>query len=327
MPEPRTIPDKPAYAVIGSGAVGAYYGGCLQRLGREVHFHCYRDAEYIKLHGLRIDSHTGDFTLPVVRAYANVNDMPRCDVVIVALKTTNNHHLPDLLPPVLKDGGVVLVLQNGLGIESRVAETVGHQRVMGGLCFICSHKIGPGHIHHTDYGRVEFADHTQDGKPAGITPRLRTVARDFESAGNPVVLNEDLVLARWRKLVWNVPFNGLSVVLDTDTASIMADPAMRGRAHGLMREVQSAAKACTGRMIDDDFVQMMLDWTDNMEPYLPSMKIDFDTGRPMEVEAIFGAPLRAARAAGCHVPGLAEVYEKLTAIEAGRDTANPGAVS
>ena len=325
MPEPRTIPDEPTYAVIGSGAVGAYYGGCLQRLGRAVHFHCYRDAEHIKRHGLRIDSHTGDFVLPKAHAYADVNDMPRCDVVIVALKTTNNHHLPGLLPPVMKDNGVALVLQNGLGIESHVAGTVGHGRVMGGLCFICSHKIGPGHVHHTDYGRVEFADHTQDGKPAGITPRLRTVARDFESAGNPVVLNEDLVLARWRKLVWNVPFNGLSVVLNTDTASIMADPAMRARAHGLMREVQSAASACTGRAIDDDFVQMMMDWTDNMEPYLPSMKIDFDTGRPMEVEAIFGAPLRAARAAGCDVPGLAEVYEKLSAIEAGRKVANPGA--
>jgi 2-dehydropantoate 2-reductase len=327
MTESCTIPDDPTYAVIGSGAVGAYYGGCLQRLGREVHFHCYRDAEHIKLHGLRIDSHTGDFVLPTVHTYADVKDMPRCDVVIVALKTTNNHLLPGLLPPTMKDDGVALVLQNGLGIESQVAQIVGHKRVMGGLCFICSHKIGPGHIHHTDYGRVEFADHTQDGKPAGITPRLRTVARDFELAGNPVVLNEDLALARWRKLVWNVPFNGLSVVLDTDTASIMADPAVRARAHGLMREVQSAAKACIGRTIDDDFVQMMLDWTDNMEPYLPSMKIDCDTGRPMEVEAIFGAPLRAAREAGCHVPGLAVVYERLCEIEAARMKSTPAAGS
>jgi 2-dehydropantoate 2-reductase len=260
---------------------------------------------------LRIDSHTGDFVLRDVRAYADVNDMPRCDVVIVALKTTNNHHLPDLLPPVMKDAGVALVLQNGLGIERYVGGIVGHDRVMGGLCFICSHKIGPGHIRHTDYGRVEFADHTEDGAPAGITPRVRTVARDFERAGNPVVMNEDLVLARWRKLVWNVPFNGLSVVLDRDTSSIMSDPTTRGRAHKLMREVQAAAKAAAGRVIDDGFIDFMLESTDKMEPYYPSMKIDYDSHRPMEIEAIFGAPLRAARQVGCEVPELRKVYDSL----------------
>jgi 2-dehydropantoate 2-reductase len=312
----RTLPDEPTYAVIGTGAVGAYYGGCLQRLGREVHYHSYRDAEHIKRHGLRIDSANGDFMLPNAHAYADASDIPRCDVVLLALKTTNNHHLPDLLPPAIKQEGVVVVLQNGLGIESQVAKIVGDERVMGGLCFICSHKIGPGHIQHTDYGRVEFADHTADGTPAGITPRVRTVARDFEQAGNPVVVNEDLVLARWKKLVWNVPFNGLSVVLDTDTATIMADAGLRARAHGLMREVQAAARACAGREIGDDFIEMMLDWTEKMEPYLPSMKIDHDADRPMEIEAIFGEPLRAAQQAGCDVPGLAEVYEKLVALSA-----------
>lgn len=314
MTPASTIPDEPTYAVIGSGAVGAYYGGCLQRSGREVHFHCYRDAEVVRQNGLRIDSHTGDFVLRDVRAYADVGDMPRCDVVIVALKTTNNHHLPELLPPVMKDDGVALVLQNGLGIERYVGGIVGHERVMGGLCFICSHKIGPGHIQHTDYGRVEFADHTADGTPAGITPRVRTVARDFERAGNPVVMNEDLVLARWRKLVWNVPFNGLSVVLDRDTSSIMSDPATRGRAHTLMREVQAAAKASAGRVIDDGFIDFMLASTDKMEPYYPSMKIDHDAGRPMEIEAIFGEPLRAAVAAGCDVPEIGRLYEQLSGL-------------
>jgi 2-dehydropantoate 2-reductase len=310
----RSIPDHPTYAVIGSGAVGAYYGGCLQRLGREVHFLCRSDYEHVKAHGLRVDSVNGGFSLPQVNTYARVEDLPPADVVIVALKTTGNDELPALLPPAVRDDALVLTLQNGLGIEHAVGEIVGHDRVMGGLCFICSHKIGPGHVHHLDYGRVEFADHTADGSPAGVTPRVRTVAADFEAAGNPVVVNEDLVLARWKKLVWNVPFNGLCVVLDTDTATIMADPDLRGRAHGLMLEVQAAARASAGRVIENDFVEMMLDWTQKMEPYLPSMKLDHDAGRPMEVEAIFGEPLRAARVAGCDVPELAAVYERLSAI-------------
>ncbi len=311
MPGKHDILDKPTYAVIGTGAVGAYYGGCLQRLGRVVHYLCHSDFDHVKQHGLRIDSVNGDFTLPQVHVYSNVDDMPRCDVVILALKTTHNHLLPTLLPAAIKEDGVVLVLQNGLGIEREVAEIVGGERVMSGLCFLCSNKLGPGHVHHLDYGRVEFADYTPDGTPAGITPRMRTIADDFEHAGNPVVLNEDLALARWKKLVWNIPFNGLTVTLDTDTAAIMADPSTRGEAHALMLEVQASAKACTGREIGDDLVQMMLDWTEKMEPYLPSMKLDHDAGRALEVEAIFGAPLRAAEAAGCDVPGLSRIYGQL----------------
>ena len=310
----RTLPDPPTYAVIGSGAVGAYYGGCLQRLGRGVNFLCRSDYEHVKQHGWRIDSHLGDFTLPNAHVYRDVRDMPACDVVIVALKTTSNHLLPELLPPIVRDGAVVLTLQNGLGVERQVGEIVGHDRVMGGLCFICSHKLGPGHVHHMEYGRVEFADYTEDGSPAGITPRLKTIARDFEQSGNEIVVNEDLVLARWKKLVWNVPFNGLTVVLNTDTQTIMADPDLRGRAYGLMLEIQKAARECAGRRIEDEFVQMMLDWTEKMEPYLPSMKLDHDAGRPMEVEAIFGAPLRAAEQAGCDVPALNELYNCLSTI-------------
>ncbi len=316
MPALHDIPAEPTYAVIGTGAVGAFYGGCLQKLNRTVHFLCRSDYHHVKQHGLRIDSVNGDFTLPRVNVYPDVNNMPGCDVVIVALKTTHNHLLAKLLPPLVKDEGVVLVLQNGLGIERQVAGIVGDARVMSGLCFLCSNKLGPGHIHHLDYGRVEFADYTADGSPAGITPRMRTIADDFEQAGNPVVLNEDLTLARWKKLVWNIPFNGLTVLLNTDTAAIMADPTLRAEAHALMLEVQRAAKTCASRIIEDNFVQMMLDWTDEMEPYQPSMKLDHDAGRALEVEAIFGAPLRAATEAGCDMPKLKLIYKRLIAVGA-----------
>jgi len=311
----RALPANPTYAVIGSGAVGMYYGACLQKIGRRVHYLCRSDYGHVRQHGIRVDSHLGDFTLPKANVYQHVNELPSCDIVIVALKTTSNHLLPELLPPVVTKGAAILVLQNGLGIEGRVGAITGHDHVMGGLCFICSHKLGPGHIHHMDYGRVEFADHTEDGSPAGITPRIQTVARDFEMAGNEIVMNEDLVLARWKKLIWNVPFNGLSVVLDTDTQSIMATPALRQHAHDLMREVQQATEACAGRTIEDHFVEMMLDWTDKMEPYLPSMKLDYNAKRPMEVEAIFGEPLRAATQAGCDTPKLKEIYGRLAALD------------
>ncbi|HKL21244.1 MAG TPA: 2-dehydropantoate 2-reductase N-terminal domain-containing protein, partial [Tichowtungia sp.] len=131
-------------AVIGTGGIGGYYGGLLQRAGNEVHFLLHSDVEHVREHGLRIDSKNGDFTLPQVNAYHDAADMPKCDLVIVALKTTANHLLKDALPRVAKKDGTVLILQNGLGPDDDVAAIVGPERVVGGLCFICSSKPGPG---------------------------------------------------------------------------------------------------------------------------------------------------------------------------------------
>lgn len=302
------------YAILGTGALGGYYGACLQRVGLEVHFLLHRDYQHVREQGLVIESPDGDFTLPVVNAYDAVTKMPACDVAIVALKTTQNHLLPDILPPVVKDDGVVLVLQNGMGIEQEVAQLVGSKRVMGGLCFLCSNKVGPGHIHHLDYKQITLGEYLPDYQPGGLTERMRQIADDFERAGIPITLAEDLLLARWQKLVWNIPYNGLSVVLDATTNELMADQYTRSLVEQLMGEVLAGA-AATGRKISDRFIQTMLDYTEKMTPYRTSMKIDYDERRPLEVEAIVGNPLRVATAAGTDLPLISMLYRQLKFLD------------
>lgn len=302
------------YAILGTGALGGFYGARLQRSQTEVHFLLRSDYEQVAQRGLIIESVDGDFTLPQVNAYCDVEKMPPCDVVVVAMKTTQNHQLRSLLPPVLKDNGVVLVLQNGLGVEEQVAEIVGGDRVIGGLCFICSNKVAPGHIRHLDYKKIALGDYA-DYAPAGITPRMQQIAADFERAGIPIDLEPDLFLARWKKLVWNIPFNGLSVVLDAVTSEMMADDAIRTLATQLMQEVQQGA-AALGRTVPDAFVASMLDHTAKMKPYLTSMKIDYDEKRPLELEAIFHYPLKAARQAGVELPRIQMLYQQLFFLDA-----------
>ncbi|HEY9608575.1 putative 2-dehydropantoate 2-reductase [Allocoleopsis sp.] len=298
------------YAILGTGALGGYYGACLQRVGLEVHFLLHRDYQHVREQGLVIQSADGDFTLPYVNAYDDAAKMPACDVVIVALKTTQNHLLCDMLLPVVKDNGVVLVLQNGLGIEQEVAAIVGSKRVMGGLCFLCSNKVGPGHIHHLDYKQITLGEYLPDYQPGGLTERMRQIADDFERAGIPITLAEDLLLARWQKLVWNIPYNGLSVVLDATTNELMADQYTRSLVEQLMEEVVAGA-AATARKISDRFIQTMLDYTEKMTPYRTSMKIDYDERRPLEVEAIVGNPLRVATAVGTNLPLISMLYRQL----------------
>lgn len=305
------------YAIVGTGALGGFYGARLQKADLEVNFLLRSDYDRVKKHGLIVESPEGDFTLPQVRAYHDARKMPQCDVVIVALKTTQNHLLPKILPHLLKDDGVVLVLQNGLNTEPEVAKIVGAERVIGGLCFLCSYKVSPGHICHLDYGSITLGEYTEDYKQIGITNRLHQIASDFRRAQIPIKLSGDLLLSRWKKLVWNIPYNGLSVLLNARTDELMANPDTLILVKEIMAEVIAGAKSYD-RIISDDFIPDMLDYTHKMKPYRTSMKIDYDESRPLEVEAIFGNPMRVAEQAGIKLPQIEVLYRMLKFVDAQR---------
>lgn len=298
------------YAILGTGALGGFYGARLQQAGLEVHYLLHSDYDHVKQYGLVVESRAGDFSLPKVNAYRDVREMPPCDVVAIALKTTQNHLLHELLPPIAHANGLVLVLQNGLGVEAQVAAIAPQMQILGGLCFLCSNKIGAGHIRHLDYGQISLGEYQPGDAPAGMTEAMRQVAQDFELAGIPISLEADLLLARWKKLVWNIPFNGLSVVLNAQTDELIAHPATRSLAVSLMQEVVAAA-AGYNRKIPLAFIEQMLSYTQGMKPYRTSMKIDFDAGKPLEVETMFGNPLRAAQMAKVATPQTEMLYQQL----------------
>ena len=304
-----------SYSIVGTGAIGGYYGACLQKAGFSVNFLLRSDYEQVKKHGLAIESWQGDFTLPQVAAYRHAAEMPPTDVVIVTLKTTHNEALKTILPSVLKDSGVVLLLQNGLGAEEDVAKIVGGDRIIGGLGFICANKVEPGHIHHLDEGAIKLAQYSPNYKPSGITDRMRQIAANFEQAGIEIFLSEDLLLSRWKKLMWNIPYNGLSVVLDATTQQLMADASARSLIEQIMQEVQLGARS-NHRFIPDSYIPTLLETTQQMKPYRTSMKIDYDLGRPLELEAIIGTPLRVAATAGVHLPRIEMLYQQLKFLEA-----------
>ncbi|MEA5569902.1 putative 2-dehydropantoate 2-reductase [Calothrix sp. UHCC 0171] len=307
------------YGILGTGALGGFYGAKLQKSGLPVNFLVRSDYQHIVEHGLMIESIDGNFHLPKINAYIDVDKkMPRCDVVIIAMKTTQNYQLPQILPSLVKDDGVVLVLQNGLGMETEVAKIVGNERVIGGLSFLTANKIAPGHIRHLSYKNIILGGFAANYQLVEINSRMQQIASDFENAGIPMELTTDLLLARWKKLVWNIPYNGLSVILNASTAELMADMHTRELVEKIMNEVVLAAEIC-GREIPHSFVQLMLGNTAKMPSYQPSMKIDFDECRPLEVEAIFGNPLRITSTFDAHVsdklPLINCLYQQLKFLD------------
>jgi len=300
---------KIRYGVIGTGGIGGFYGGMLAHSGQEVHFLFHSDFDYVRNHGLRVDSVFGDFHLKNVHAYQTTEDMPVCDVVLVGLKTTSNHLLKTLLPPLLDKNTTVILIQNGLGNEARLAADFPDLSIAGGLGFICSGKFGPGYIVHSEHGKINIGSHQGDNQLI-----LKQVIADFSAANVPAEMAEDLVTSRWKKLVWNVPYNGLSVVMNTLTSQLMAHPATFQLCKDLMLEVIGAANAC-GVTIGDKFAQVMLEYTLDMKPYAPSMKLDFDFKRPLEIEAIYSAPLDAAEKAGFNMPKVRMLEQQLRLIQ------------
>ena len=140
---PYLCPPVMKYAIIGTGAIGGYYGARLAQSGQEVHFLSHSDYQYVKEHGLQVDSCDGSFHLDHVSVYQYSKDMPTCDVVIVGLKTTNNHLLPELLPPILGEHTAVVLIQNGIGVEADVQQMFPDVQLIAGLAFICQDGARP----------------------------------------------------------------------------------------------------------------------------------------------------------------------------------------
>ena len=299
------------YAVIGTGGIGGYYGGKLARSGQEVHFLFRSDYDYVKEHGLQVDSCDGSFHLPKINAYDTTENIPDVDVVIVCLKTTTNHKLSKLLPPLLKPDTIVILIQNGIGVEQDVEQMFPGIQLVAGLAFICTAKTGPGHVNHQCYGSINFGNYScrDEGK-------FNQMVADFTKAGVKAGVVE-YHEARWRKAVWNMPFNGMTVVLNTQTDSLLKNPSTRQLIREQMMEVVGAASAL-GVTIDETFVDQMIQTTDEMTPYSPSMKLDYDFHRLMEIDYLYTRPIAEARKVGFRMPKLEMLEAELRFIESQR---------
>jgi 2-dehydropantoate 2-reductase len=301
-----------SYAVIGTGAVGGFYGAKLQSIGFEVHFLLHEDYEHVCKNGLKIESIDGDFALPKINAYQYAHEMPTCDVVIVALKAVNNSVLPKLLPYLLNKNTIILLLQNGLGAEQEIASWIGTRSLVSGICSLRANKIKPGYIRHLHSGAITLAEYGLDYVPQGITNSMKALAQNFEIAGISITLSENLLLSRWRKLLWNIPFNGLSVVYNA-TPDVIIFKA-QSLLEQLMEEVLLGAKSCNCTF-SSDLIYKILENTAKMKPYCTSMKIDYDRKQPLEIEAIYGNPLKIAHQHNVRLPRIEMLYKKLKFLD------------
>ena len=296
--------------LVGVGAVGGFYGLMLDQGGEDIHFHLRSNFKKVKEEGFSLVHHLPEWKeeeIKNVRVYNDTSAIGICDWIIIASKATANDQIIDLIKPMVGNKTSFLTLQNGLGNVENIADAFGEKRdILGGLCFTCINRTGVNRIESLLPGYVQF------GQYGGLLSEKGSRLVDaFERIGVKVQRAESLDEALWRKLCWNVPFNGLSIVgggITTDL--ILSNVVLRKRAQQLMIEIQAGAQAY-GILIEDRFLDKQFQLTEAMGPYKPSSLIDYLAGKPVEVEAIFGEALNRGQRKGVQMKELSKLYHKM----------------
>ena len=290
-------------AVVGAGAVGAYYGCMLARAGHDVHFLARSDFRHVLKHGYEIRRLNESFRINPAQVYDSPEKIGPADLVLIALKSTSNDHYQELVAPLITPKTLALVLQNGMGNVEALAEYIPAVQILGGLCFVCINRVSPGVIENYLDGQIYIGEFM-----GSYRERTLGLVNTFEAAGIECYFSKSLDASLWKKLCWNIPFNGLTIAAGgVSTKAIVNDKSLTRLVKILMEEVRSAAHAY-GHEISDSFLDQQIKVTHGMGEYKPSSLIDYLAGRDVEVEAIFGEPLRRGLAKSIPMPHLESLY-------------------
>jgi 2-dehydropantoate 2-reductase len=298
------------FAILGSGAVGGYYGARLALAGQRVTLVA-RGAHLraIRERGLLVWSPLGDF---LVRAEAtddpsSVHDV---DVVVVAVKGYDNDTALAAVPPMLGPATVVLTLQNGVESADQLAALVGRARVIGGPTYIATSLRAPGLIVQTGtHRRIVFGE-LFDPPPA-VTDRVAALHGIFTGADIQSEAVADARVPLWEKLVFLAPLSGLCAAMRRPTGAVWHDPFARALFDVAMREVVAVGRA-EGVPLPEDAIDKVHRYVDALPPSMtPSLLIDLAAGKRLELEALQGAVVRRGRRHGVPTPTLDTLYAVL----------------
>ncbi|GGE66166.1 2-dehydropantoate 2-reductase [Streptosporangium jomthongense] len=309
--------DNPSILIVGAGAIGSFYGAILKQAGCSVSVVLRSDYDAVKAHGIRIKSPLGDLSFEPDRVYRD-GDVPEAvpDFLILCVKVLPGVNRVAMVAPWMGEKTRLVLIENGLDIEKELADAYPHNPLISCLAFIAVSRKDSGVVEHKAYGRLVMGLY-----PQGIDDHCRQLARLFKNGGINIDLTEHVVGERWRKCLWNTPFNPLSVIANgADTQTILETEGGEELVRAMIREVMEVA-AADGYPMDESLIDKNIEGTRRMPAYKNSMALDYLNGRPIEREAVLGNVVAIARRHGIPVPHLNTmlVTLKMRAALEGRD--------
>ncbi|RAP38280.1 2-dehydropantoate 2-reductase [Candidatus Marinamargulisbacteria bacterium SCGC AAA071-K20] len=296
--------------VLGAGAIGSLFGWKLAQAGLDVCVTARSDYKHIKQKGIQIQSIWGNDTF-VPSAVTTLDELPLkpVDYLLISTKSIPAYNLHSKIKHLVSKGTSIVLLQNGIGIENEFALTFPQSHIISGLAFVCVTKTKPGLVEHKDYGRLVFGDF-----PTEVSGKTQSLIDAFSSVNVPCKGSTTIQRERWKKLLWNAPFNPISVVGGgISTKEILENETTFSLTKKVMSEVFNLAKA-DGYPLSDNAIERNIDDTKLMVPYKTSMLIDYEHKRELETEVILGNAIRLGKKFGVETTGMQSLYQQLLDI-------------
>ena len=298
--------------VMGTGGVGAYYGGLLARQGNDVTFIA-RGAhlQAIREKGLQVKSIFGDFTVSPAQATDNPAEVKDVDLILFCVKTYHTDESVEAIRPVVGSQTTILSLQNGVDAVERIGKVVGLDHVLGGATWLSSAVEAPGVVKHvSQFRRIVFGE--LDGRRS---ERVESIFAVLNKTGITVEISENILKILWTKFVFISAASSLGSLTRLPMGDYRSVSETREMIVSLMREVEALARA-QEIPLDEDVVQKSLDFMDAAAPHIKaSMQLDVEGGRRTELDSMVGVIGRKGRELGVPTPVADFIYASLLPIE------------
>ena len=290
--------------VIGAGAIGSFYSAKLAQVGVEVTLWCRSDYDFVKKNGIKIESYEGNFQFNPHKILQNLDEInDEFDYILIATKALPTIDIPDLIKNILKPKTKIILIQNGIHIEKNIAENFPNNELISVIAFIGVSRKSAGIICHQEYGKLIIGTYG-----AKASESVHFLEKLWKKSGIEIVVTDEILLERWKKLVWNGAFNPLSVVLGAkSTVEILNNDLALNLVKNVMNEICNLAKIDNCEL-PADVIEKNIVATQKMKPYKTSMLLDFEAGREMEIEAILGNAIKFAQSKSLSTPYLSTIY-------------------
>lgn len=285
-------------AVMGTGAVGAYFGAKLAAVDdNQMAFIARGDhLEAMKKHGLIVKSHEGERTVRKALFSADPAEVGPVDLVLLCVKSYDTENAARSMAPMMGSNTPVVSLQNGIDNGDKIARLYGGERTLPAVVYVGSALAGAGIVEHSTGGRIIFG--SRDGQETSAT---RTVAQALAAAQIPYELTAEITDVQWRKLLWNAAFCAISSLTRANTQEIVESAPLSKLARDCMHEVRAAA-ATVGVALAAAAVDETMAFSRTVGQFKPSMLQDLEAGKPLEYQAFNGIVVEKLTRAGKPAP-------------------------
>ncbi len=302
-------------AVFGAGAVGGYFGGRLAQSGEDVVLIARGEhLRAVQQHGLRVESIEGDFTIDPVQATDDPEAVGEVDAVLVTVKAWQIEGVAHQMRLLIGPETFVVPLENGVEAPTQLAEVLGKEHVLGGLCRIISSLVEPGHIRHAGISpTISFGE--LDGHRSARVDRLYEAFQRAE--GVTPIIPKDVQVAIWEKFLFIAALSGVGAVTRAPVGVTRSLPGTRNMLRTAMQEILDVARARDIGLPQGIIPQTMAFIDDLPADGTASMQRDVMAGRPSELESQNGAVVRLGQEVGIGTPLHRFIYRSLLPQELG----------